>query len=51
MLRVFFPKKTDFSKVSENEIQQAIAIINRKPRKSLGYLCAYEAFHGVRLQL
>jgi len=38
MLRVFFPKKTDFSKVSENEIQQAIAIINRKPRKSLGYL-------------
>lgn len=51
MLRVFFPKWTDFSKVSEEEIQKAIDIINHKPRKSLNYLCAYEAFHGIRLNL
>ena len=51
MLRVFFPKKTDFSKVSEEEVQKVIELINRKPRKSLGYKCAYEAFHNVRLQL
>ena len=31
MLRVFFPKWTDFSKISEEEIQEKIKIINRKP--------------------
>jgi IS30 family transposase len=51
MLRVFFPKKTDFSKVSDEEIEVAIGLINRKPRKSLGYLSAYEAFHNISLEL
>lgn len=51
MIRVFFPKWTDFSKISEEEIQEKIRIINRKPRKSLNYLCAEEAFHGIKLNL
>ena len=51
MIRNFFPKWTNFSKVSEEEIQKVIEIINYKPRKSLNYLCAYEAFHGIRLIL
>ena len=51
MLRVFFPKWTDFSKISEEEIQAVIKIINYKPRKSLNYLCAHEAFYGVKLNL
>ena len=51
MLRVFFPKGTDFSKISEQEIQEKIKIINRKPRKSLNYLCAEEAFFGIKLNL
>ena len=51
MLRVFFPKWTDFSKISEDEIQDKIKIINRKPRKSLNYLCAEEAFYGIKLNL
>lgn len=51
MLRVFFPKWTDFSKVSEDEIQEKIRLINRKPRKSLNYLCAEEAFYGIKLNL
>lgn len=51
MLRVFFPKGTDFSKISEEEIQEKIKIINRKPRKSLNYLCAEEAFYGIKLNL
>lgn len=45
MLRVFFPKWTDFSKVSREEIQKAIRIINHKPRKSLWYKTAHEVFH------
>ena len=51
MLRVFFPKWTDFSKISEEEIQEKIRIINRKPRKSLNYLCAEEAFYWIKLNL
>jgi IS30 family transposase len=51
MLRVFYPKGTDFTRVSEEEFQKVLQIINRKPRKSLWYLCAYEEFHGVRLNL
>lgn len=51
MLRVFFPKWTDFSKISEEEIQEKIRIVNRKPRKSLNYLCAEEAFYGIKLNL
>jgi len=51
MLRVFFPKWTDFSKISDEEIAEAIRFINLRPRKSLEYKCAYEVFHGVNLRL
>lgn len=51
MIRRFFPKWTDFSKISSEEIQEVVDIINRKPRKSLWYLSAYEAFHWVTLNL
>jgi IS30 family transposase len=37
--------------VSEEEIQEKIKIINRKPRKSLNYLSAEEVFHGIKLNL
>lgn len=51
MLRNFFPKWTDFSKIGDEEIEEAIRFINLRPRKSLGYKCAYEVFHGVNLRL
>jgi len=51
MIRVFFPKWTDFRKISEKEIQKVIQTINLKPRKSLNYLCAHEMFYGVKLNL
>jgi IS30 family transposase len=35
MVRVFYPKGTDFTRVSEEEFQKVLQIINRKPRKSL----------------
>lgn len=40
MLRRYFPKGTDFSKVSSEEIAHVVSIINHKPRKSLGYRSA-----------
>ena len=42
MLRRYFPKGTDFEKVSQTEIDQAVSLINNKPRKILGYESALE---------
>jgi IS30 family transposase len=43
LFRRFFPKGTDFSQVSQTEIDQAVYLINEKPRKILGYRSAREA--------
>jgi len=44
LLREFFPKGTDFGKVSRSEIAQALAWINGRPRKCLNWKTAYEVF-------
>jgi IS30 family transposase len=40
MLRRYFPKGTDFSQVSQAEVDEAVRLINEKPRRILGYRCA-----------
>lgn len=49
MLRRYFPKGTDFSLVSEGQLQKAVLIINLKPRRSLGFRSAEEVaqLHGI----
>jgi IS30 family transposase len=42
MIRRYFPKGTNFRKISQKQVDQAIAIINNKPRKILGYKTALE---------
>lgn len=42
MIRRFLPKKTDFSLISQEEINRIVSIINNKPRKILGYMTATE---------
>jgi transposase, IS30 family len=42
MLRWFFPKKTDFSLVTQEEVDEAVECINNKPRKILGYKSSLE---------
>jgi len=37
LLRQFFPKGTDFSKVSPAQLRRAVTLLNERPRKSLGY--------------
>lgn len=37
MLRRYFPKGTDFATVSQTDVEYALARINNKPRKILGY--------------
>lgn len=42
MIRAFFPKGTDFRFVTQAQIDEAVHIINNKPRKILGYQTAFE---------
>jgi len=42
MLRRYFPKGTDFAKVTQEQVDQAVALINQKPRKILGYKSAVQ---------
>jgi IS30 family transposase len=51
MIRVFYPKWTDFSKVSIDDLNQTVHLINHKPRKSLWYKTAFEVFYWVQLTL
>lgn len=45
LLREFFPKKTDLARVSDEEINEALYLINHRPRKCLGWKTSFELFH------
>lgn len=45
LVRQFFPKGTDFSKISYKSIKQAQDMLNDRPRKILNFLTPYEVFH------
>ncbi len=42
MIRRYFPKGTNFRKISQRKVDRAISLINNKPRKILGYKTALE---------
>jgi len=42
MLRRYFPKGTDFSSVTQAQVDTAVSTINNKPRRCLGYKSALE---------
>jgi len=44
LIRYYFPKGTDFAKVSERDIKRVENILNNRPRKALKYLTPIEAF-------
>jgi len=44
LLRRYFPKKTDFSKITQFEIDEVVDEINSRPRKCLGYFTPNEVF-------
>ena len=45
LLRFFFPKGTDFTKVSDLQLQAVLHLINSRPRKCLDFLSPYEVLH------
>ncbi len=51
LLREFFPKGTDFAEVGDGELADALAKINGRPRKCLGWRTAHEAFNDEVLRL
>jgi IS30 family transposase len=46
LLRQYFPKGTNFAKVSRKAITQAVNKLNNRPRKRLGYRTPAEVFWG-----
>ena len=51
LLREYFPKRHDLNKVTKQEIAYAIAELNLRPRKVLGWKTPYEVYHGLVLHL
>ena len=49
LIRYYFPKKTDFTMISETELSQVEWELNHRPRKRLGWKTPQEVF-GVALQ-
>jgi IS30 family transposase len=45
LIRCYYPKKTDFTTVSEEELQAVVAEINSRPRKIHNYLTANEVYY------
>lgn len=46
LLRQFFPKGTDFTKITDFDLQRAVKLINNRPRKRLNYHSPREIFSG-----
>ncbi|WP_340619058.1 IS30 family transposase [Xenorhabdus entomophaga] len=51
LIREYFPKGTDFNKVSELEINLAANSLNKRPRKTRGYNTPDELFKGTKTHL
>ena len=50
LLREFFPKKTDLSLVSDNELRRVENLLNSRPRKILGYATPAECLDKFKAQ-
>ncbi len=44
LVRQYFPKKSDFSKITDKQINKVVARLNQRPRKTLGYKTPNEVF-------
>jgi IS30 family transposase len=51
LLRQFFPRSTDFARVSPAELRRANALLNNRPRKCLGYRTPKEAMQALGVAL
>ncbi len=49
LVRQYFPKKSDFSKITDGQINQVVERLNHRPRKTLGYKTPNEVFFKLPL--
>jgi transposase, IS30 family len=49
LVRQYFPKKSDFSKITGRQIKKAVERLNNRPRKTLGYKTPNEVFFKLPL--
>ncbi|CDS53308.1 Mobile element protein [Polaromonas sp. CG9_12] len=50
MLRQRFPKSSNFLKVSDEDVQEAVYQLNHRPRKCLGFRTPHEVFHAIEMK-
>lgn len=50
LVRQFFPKGTDFTKISFTEVKRAERLLNQRPRKTLNWKTPEEVFNELVLQ-
>ncbi|MBN0196673.1 IS30 family transposase, partial [Pseudomonas aeruginosa] len=51
LLRQYFPKGGDFSKLTVEAVSRVVTKINLRPRKRLGWKTPYEVYAGVSVAL
>lgn len=51
LLRQYFPKGSDFSKLNVEAVNRVVAQINLRPRKRLGWKTPYEVYAGMSVAL
>jgi IS30 family transposase len=49
LVRQYFPKKSDFSKITDRQINKVVERLNHRPRKTLGYKTPHEVFFKLPL--
>lgn len=45
LIRQFFPKRSSFATITNEDVQRVERLLNRRPRKRLNYLTPFEVFH------
>jgi transposase, IS30 family len=51
LIRQYFPKKHDFTRITNSLVQRVAELLNNRPRKTLGYRTPNEVFFKQRLSL
>ncbi len=47
LLRQFFPKRRSLLKVTKAQVDEAVYLLNHRPRKCLGYRTPHEVFYNL----
>jgi IS30 family transposase len=51
LLRQFFPKKSFFATINQEQVKVVVKLINNRPRKRLNYLTPYEVFYNKKSKI